>query len=96
MTGTQLAVECVITKTFKHYSITLDITENIHTTFKGKLWRMDTRLNRIEGGKQQKDLLLKWKERKESIWNFTINESEFNRQILAQKWQAEVQLEQEK
>jgi len=57
---------------------------------------MATRFNRIGGGEQRKDLLLKWKEGRESIWNFTINESEFNRQILAQKWQAEVQLEQEK
>ena len=96
MTAIQLAMERVITKTFKHYSITLDITENIRTTFKSKLWRMGKRINTVGGTKQKKELLLNWKEGRESIWNLTINESEVCRQIFARKRLAEVQLEQER
>ena len=34
----ELAVNLVITKTFKHYDIPLHITDKIRTTFKAKLW----------------------------------------------------------
>ena len=96
MTDIQLAVERIITKTFKHYSVALDVTENIRTTFKSKLWRMGKRITRIGGAKQRNDLLRNWKEGRESIWNFTIDGFEVGRQILSRKRQAEVQLEEQR
>lgn len=37
---TQLVLDSVIRKVYQHYSIPLEITESIWTTFKSKLWRM--------------------------------------------------------
>ena len=37
---TQLVLDSVIRKVYQHYSIPLEITESIRTTFKSKLWRM--------------------------------------------------------
>ena len=85
MSVTQLAVEYIITKTFSHYAVTLDITDNICTAFKSKLWRMSRRISGIGGTKQKNDLMLKWKEGRGSVRNFTINEYEVGRQILTQK-----------
>ena len=36
---TELAIDHVISKTFKHYDIPLQITDNIRSIFTAKLWR---------------------------------------------------------
>ena len=95
MTQTQLALERIITKVFNHYSVSLDITDKIRATFKTKLWRMGRKLSKT-GGKQRKELLHRWEEGEESLWNFTVDESEATSQMMARKRKVENQLHQER
>ena len=95
MTQTQLALEQIINKAFNHYSVSLDITDKIRATFKTKLWRMGRKLSKT-GGKQRKELLHRWEEGEESLWNFTVDESEATSQMMAHKRKVENQLHQER
>ena len=72
------------TKTFRHYSIPLEITDNIRTIFKAKLWRMGKTVSKL-GGPRKAALLDLWKKGKQSRWNMTINEAEVKAQLL-RKW----------
>ena len=71
LTPTQLALERVISKVLTHYSIPLEITEDIRVAFKGKLYRMGVQLSKL-GGKQRKQQLNSWKE---SVWSFTKSQT---------------------
>ena len=92
LTPTQLAIEHVISKVFTHYSIPLEIIEDIRVAFKSKLYRMGVQLNKL-GGKQRKQQLNSWKE---SVWSFTISNKEFQRQLIKRSYETELQLEQER
>ena len=80
----ELAIDFVITKTFKHYDIPLHITDNIRTTFKGKLWRMGRLISKT-GGRARKAQLDCWKTGKDATWNMTINETEVKTQLLRKR-----------
>jgi hypothetical protein len=60
-TERQLAEERVITKVFSRYAIPLEISDNIRTTFKSKLWRLGKSISGL-GGTQRRKLLQKWEE----------------------------------
>ena len=92
LTPTQLALERVITKVFNHYSVSLEITTDICTAFKSKLYRMGVQLSKL-GGKQRKQQLNNWRE---SAWNLTISDQEVHRQLLKRSHQTEMLLEQER
>ena len=92
LTPTQLALERVISKVFTHYSIPLEITEDIRVAFKSKLYRMGVQLSKL-GGKQRKQQLNGWKG---SVWSFTISNKEFQRQLIKRSHETELQLEQER
>ena len=47
------------------------------------------------GGKKRPEQLHKWKEGPESVWSFTVNETEVSRQLLKRKHQVQVQLQQQ-
>ena len=74
----------MITKTFAHYSISLDITDTIRAIFNSKLWRMGKLCSKL-GTKNRKFQLLTWKEGKDAIWKFTPGEAEVNSQVLCRK-----------
>ena len=93
-TSQQLAIERVIKKVFTHYAIPLEITPVIRTTFKSKLWRMGKCFSTI-CGKMRSQQLAKWKNGKESVWNFNVNEVEINCQMLKRKRSVEALLEDE-
>lgn len=95
LTDTQAAIERVIKKVFSHYSIPLEISGTVRNTFKCKLWRMGKTLSSL-GGTKCKQTLSNWKEGKLSIWSFTVNTKEAQRQLLKRSHQVEVQLEREK
>ena len=78
LTPTQLALERVITKVFNHYSVSLEITTDICTAFKWKLYRMGIQLSKL-GGKQRKQQLNNWRE---LVWNLTISDQEVYRQLV--------------
>ena len=80
----QIFVERVIRKTFSHYSIPLDITDNIRGIFKSKLWRMGKLVSTL-GTKNRKAQLLMWKDGKDAAWKFTVGEAEVNDQVLCRK-----------
>ena len=90
----QLRYERVIMKVFAHYSIPLEITNTIRQTFKSKLRRMGMQLIKL-GSKNRLIKLNKWKDGKESTWNFVIDGVKLNHQLLHQKREAEVQLNEE-
>lgn len=91
LTGTQLAFERVIAKTFSHYSITLEITPAIRTTFKCKLWRMGKSWSAL-GTKNRSKKLATWKNEN---WEFSIPDVEVKRQLLVRKRKVEIQLDKE-
>ena len=93
-TSVQLAIERVIRKTFTHYSIPLDISDKLRSTFKSKLWRMGKALAKL-GGPKRSQQLKKWQEGKDSIWVLSVDEGEVNRQLLTRKRQVEQQLQNE-
>ena len=68
----ELLLDNVITRTFRHYNIPLEITDNI---FKAKLWRMGKALSKLGGPRKAAQLDL-WKTGEQSTWNITINETE--------------------
>ena len=80
----QILVERVITKTFAHYSIPLDISDTIRASFKSKLWRMGNLFSKL-GTKNRKAQLLMWKDGKDAAWRFTVGEAEINNQVLCRK-----------
>ena len=88
LTSVQLAIERVIRKTFTHYSIPLDISDKIRSTFKFKHWRMGKALAKV-GGPKRSQQLEKWQEGKHSIWVLSVDEGEVNRQLLTHKCQVE-------
>ena len=90
-TERQLAEERVITKVFTRYAIPLEISDNIRTTFKSKLWRLGKSISGL-GGTQRHKLLQKWEE---TVWSFTINPREMSRQLISRKRQVEKQLQHE-
>ena len=51
-TSVQLAIERVIRKTCTNYSIPLDISDKLQSTFKSKLWRMGKALAKLGGPKR--------------------------------------------
>ena len=79
----QLAYERVITKTFTHYKIPLEITDTIRTTFKSKLHRMGKLLSG-SGGKKRLRRLNEWKE---SVWEFKVGKAELNNLL---RWRLEI------
>ena len=85
----QLRYERVIMKVFAYYSIPLEITNTIRQTFKSKLRRMGMQLIKL-GSKNRLIKLNKWKDGKESTWNFVIDGVKLNHQLLHQKREAEV------
>ena len=91
LTGTQLALERVIAKTFSHYSINLEITPAIRTMFKCKLWRMGKSWSEL-GSKNRSKKLVAWKN---EDWEFSISHVESKRQLLAGKRKAEIMLDKE-
>ena len=91
LTGTQLALDRVITKTFSHYSIKLEITPAIRTMFKCKLWRMGRSWSEL-GSKNRSKKLVTWKNEN---WNFSISDVESKRQLLTGKRKAEIMLDKE-
>ena len=66
--ASELAIDFVITKVFKHYDIPLHITDNIRTTFKSKLWRMRRSISKL-GGTARKAQFNSWKNGKDATWN---------------------------
>ena len=74
----------VITKTFRHYCIPLEITNNIRTIFKAKLWRMGKAVSKLGVPRKVAQLDL-WKKGKQSTWNITINETEVKAQLLRKR-----------
>ena len=92
LTEIEAAIERVLKKVFSHYSIPLDISATIRNTFKCKLWRMGKTLSSL-GGTKRKQTLSNWREGKLSIWSFTVNTKEVQRQLLKRSHQVEVQLE---
>jgi len=61
--STQLMYERVITKTFAHYSIPLEIAPTIRTIFKSKMCRMGKQWA-MAGTKKRLQQLSKWQENK--------------------------------
>ena len=92
-TPVQLLYERIITKVFKHYEVSLEITDEIRSAVKVKLWRMGKLYSKL-GGKNRQKKLAQWKEGA-SVWNLVINESEVNQQLLKRKRNAETKLEEE-
>lgn len=84
LTPRQILLERVITKVFAHYSIPLDITDNIRSTFKVKLWRIGKLYSKL-GTKNRKTQLQTWKDGQDAIWKFTVGEAEVNSQVLSRK-----------
>ena len=82
LTPRQVIIERVITKTFKHYHIPLDISDNIRDSFRIKLWRMGKEFSQ-QGSKGRQAQLAKWKG--DNAWKLTISEVEINDQILHRK-----------
>ena len=80
----QILVERVITKTFAHYSIPLDISDTIRASFKSKLWRMGNLFSKLRT-KNCKAQLLMLKDGKDAAWRFTVAEAEINNQVLCRK-----------
>ena len=60
-TSVQLAHERIITKAFSHYTIPLEITDAIQSTFKAKLWQMGKVISK-QGRKARQEQLIKWKD----------------------------------
>lgn len=87
----QLAYERVITKTFTHYKIPLEITDTIRTTFKSKLHRMGKLLSG-SGGKKRLRRLNEWKE---SVWEFKVGKAELNNLLKTRKRKLEAQISEE-
>ena len=95
LTPVQLLHERVITKVFRNYQIPLEITDVIRAAMKSKLWRMGKLFSKL-GGKNGQQQLLKWKEGKDSIWNFEVSEIEVNRQLCKRKHYVEDQLDEQR
>ena len=53
-------------------------------TFSEKLWRMGKLYAWL--GKKLHLQLAKWKEGRDSVWRFTIRDTETNKQLLSKKW----------
>ena len=90
----ELLIDNFLTKTFRHYCILLEITDNIRTIFKAKLWRMGKILSKL-GGPRKAAQLDTWKMGKQSTWNITINEVEVKGQLLRKRWITEDKLKNE-
>ena len=87
LSGSQLALERVITKVFNHYAIPLDISDAIRATFRSKLWRMGNTLLKF-GGPRRSQEIDKWAD-PGSIWSLTVNSNEVCRQLLKRKCDVE-------
>ena len=90
----QLRYERVIVKVFAHYSIPLEINNTIRQIFRSKLRRMGMQLTKL-GSKSRLIKLNKWKDGKESNWNFVVDGIKLNQQLLHQKQKIEVKLDEE-
>ena len=93
LTFSQAALERVIIKVFKKYSLEFEISDSVRSTFKSKskLWRMGKQLSQL-GGTKRTQLLQKWKS-DENAWNLTIQVGEVIRQLPKRKRQAEQKLD---
>ena len=80
----QLALERVIVKTFTHYKIPLDVSDNIRASFKLKLWRMGKLFSKL-GTKNRQTQISRWKEGDDANWMFTVSAREINHQVLCSK-----------
>ena len=89
--GTQIAYERIITKTFSHYSIPVLITPSVISTFRCKLWRMGKHWSAL-GSNKRSQQLEHWKD---SMWEFCIGTVELNKQLLSKKRQVERELDKE-
>ena len=88
LTTNKLLYKRVITKVYTHYAIPLEISENIRTSFRSKLWRMGLKFCKL-GSTSREIQLNNWKEWKAATWNFVVNDVEVNRQVLSRKRKAE-------
>ena len=88
LTTNKLLYERVITKVFTHYTIPLEISENIRASFRSKLWRMGLKFCKL-GSTSREIQLNNWKEGKTATWNFVVNDVEVNRQVLSRKRKTE-------
>lgn len=87
----ELLLDNVITKTFRHYSIPLEVTDNIWTIFKPKLWS-----TLQVGGPRKATQLDLWRMGEQSTWNITIiNETKVKVQLLRKRWITEDKLQNE-
>ena len=73
---------------FTQYAIPMDISDNIRASFRSKLWRMGLNFFKL-GSKSHVLQLNNWKEGKAATWNFSVNDTEVNRQLLNRKRKAE-------
>ena len=92
--STEVAIDHVITKSFRHYDIPFQITDNIRSIFTAKLWRMGKTLSK-KGGTRKTQQLDSWKDGKDSTWYMTINEIEVKAQLLRKRYITEEKLKDE-
>ena len=84
-----MAIERVILKVFSKYSIDTEVTEQIRSTFKTKLWRMGNKLSKI-GGLKHLQVIDDWKN---SFWPLTI--VDMGKRLMFRKRSLEKSLENE-
>ena len=87
-----LAIEHVITKTFNHYSIPLEISEGTRRIFKAKLWRMGNALSKMRGFKRM-EKIESWKD---EDWKFEVDAMKVKQNEVKRKLEADIRKEQEK
>ena len=87
----QVAIERVIQKVFTKYSISVDITEKIRSTFRSKLWRMGKKLSQL-GGTKCKELIEEWKT---TVWSFKVDSKELGKQLMSRTRSLESSLQKE-
>lgn len=92
LTDIQLQYERIILKTFSHYSIPLEITPDIRSTFKCKLWRMGQCYSKL--GSDSRSIKLEYWKLKD--WDFSAKDTEVTKQLIARKRKAEIELDKEK
>ena len=89
---TAVAYERIITKTFAHYNIPLEITPSIRATCRSKLWRMGKHWS-THGSTKRSQQLDSWNNGHDSTWEFNVDKMELNKQLLTKKRKVEVQLD---
>ena len=77
-------IDAIITTTFDEYKISLTVSDNVHATFKTKLWRMAKAFYKL-GGTKRASQLEKWTDGDDSTWKLCISNTEVNAQLLAKE-----------